>query len=181
MGLANKPYRTNAIPFRATWWDSSAIGNAFDSEAGGTSGDLALTLATGQGNGGLIRIARPAKGDLISARLTLNAVTPVLSPTSLRFAVGTFAADGVTAVEPDEATVQQHMEQIFGNSAAHDFGSQDNVFYDGFELGMLIPKRGDPDFNEDGWVLFVDLVNRDPADWTLFTFKIDCTVQLGAT
>lgn len=180
MGTGDLGLRKGAIPFRATWFDQNAIGNQFDSEAGETTGDLALTIATGQGNGGSIRMTRPAKGDLLSARLTLEAVTPVLSPTTIRLAVGTFAADGVTAVAPSAATIAEHSRILLGNAAGWSYGSQDNVFIDGIDFGPLIPKRGDADFVEDGWVLYVELSLKDPSDWTLFTFKVDCTVQLGA-
>ncbi len=109
------------------------------------------------------------------------AVTPPTGFVELRFGVGTFAADGITAVAPDEVTLAAQWKKLTGNSAPWSYGTQDNVFVDGLDFGPLIPKRGDPDFNEDGWPLYVDLLSKDgPTGWVLYRFLMDCSVQLGA-
>lgn len=185
MGQTDFALRGNlAVPFRANWYDNSGVGNTFlpgiSYAGGGVTGDLGTTLGTGNGNGGMIRLTRPFYGDIISAQITLQATTPVLSPTTIRFFKGDFDTDGVTAItsySADRKTTDWF--KISGFSAALDYGSQDNVFIDGMDISYIIPRRGDSDFNEDGFILGVELVNRDPTDWYLYNFKIDCLVQLG--
>lgn len=178
MGRGDKALRTKSIPFRASWFDSSGLGNQFDEAGVAITGDITV-IKSGAGNGGSIRIARPAKGDLIAARLTLVAVTPVLSPTTIRLAVGSFDTDGLTAVAPDTNKITLDHKKITGRDAALTYGSQANVLIDGVDFAPCIPKRGETGFSEDGWVMYIELVNRDPTDWHLYTFKVDCQVQLG--
>lgn len=180
MGQGDFSLRRLAVPFRANWYDSTlTIGNVFESGIAGVTGDLNV-IGTANGDGGQIRLTRPYYGDIISAVLTLQATAPVLSPTTLRFYKGDFNADGVTAVTSySEARIASDWFKISGFNAALDYGSQDNIFIDGMDITSIIPKRGDSDYNEDGFILGVDLVNRDPADWYLYNFKVDCTVQLG--
>lgn len=170
-----------AVPFRANWFDDSlTIGNQFEPGIVTDSGDLNCIM-TGSGNGGMMRLLRPYYGDIISANLTLQATTPVLSPTTLRFFKGDFQSDGITAVTSyTEARKASDWKKISGFSSALDYGSQDNVFIDGMDIMSIIPKRGDSDYNEDAFILGIDLVNRDPTDWYLYNFRVDCLVQLGA-
>lgn len=179
MGQGDFALRKLAVPFRANWYDSNALGNQFESGETTVSGDLTC-IRTANGVGGQIRLARPYYGKIISAVLTMQATTPVLSPTSIRFYKGDFQSDGVTAVTSyTDERIKTDWLAISGFSAALDYGSQDNVYIDGMDLMYCIPQRGDSDYNEDGWVLGVDLVNRDPTDWYLYNFRIDCQVQLG--
>ena len=180
MGNTDNALRRLAVPFRPNWYDSStSIGNVFE-PGSTTTGDLTC-IGTALGNGGRIRLTRPYYGDIISANLTLQATTPVLSPTTLRFYKGDFNADGFTAATSySEARIAADWLAISGFNAALDYGSQDNVFIDGMDISYIIPKRGDSDYNADGFILGIDLVNRDPADWYLYNFRVDCQVQLGA-
>ncbi len=180
MGKQDLSLRNKAIPFRANWYDNtSGVGNQFEPGATTVTGDLTV-IRTGNGAGGLIRLCRPHYGDIISAFLTLQATAPVLAPTTLRFYKGDFNSDGLTAVTSySETRKAGDWFKISGFESALDYGSQDNVFIDGLDIGYIIPKRGDADYNEDGFILGVDLVNRDPADWYLYNFKIDCIAQMG--
>lgn len=172
--------RSNAIPFRALWYDNSNLGNQFNSD-GTVSGDLSV-LKTNNGIGGQIRMCRPLKGDLVEARLTMQATTPVTSPTSLRFYIGTFAADGITANTSytEEYKAAQH-KLITGYTSAISYGSQANVFIDGLNLLPAI-ELADATFgkNTDGWILGVELITKTGgSDWYLYQFKVDCTVLLA--
>lgn len=179
MGERDNALRTRAIPFRANWYDNtSGIGNQFEPGVTAT-GDL-TAIGTGAGNGGLIRLCRPHYGDIVSAFLTLQATAPVMAPTELRFYKGDFDSDGLTALSTySEARKAGDWLEISGFSDYINYGSQDNVFIDGLDISPIIPKRGDSDYNEDGFILGVDLSCRDPADWYLYNFKVDCIAQMG--
>ena len=170
MGKGNLALRTKAVPYRAQPWSTQQYDLTDDSTT---------VLGTAQGNGGSIRMSLPYKGDLITANLSLQANASVTSPTELRFAIGTFDTDGITPIAPDQATIARHHAIITGRSSPFFYGSQAVVFLDQLNLAPVIPKRGDPDYNEDGFVLYVDLVAKDPTGWVLFEFKVDCISQIG--
>lgn len=180
MGRGDLSLRNLAVPFRALWFDDTATyGNEFV-PGSTTTGDLYDVMGTLNPSGGQIRLTRPFYGDIISAVLTMQATAPVSSPTILRFYKGDFDADGITAVTSyTEARRASDWQTISGYSSELVYGSQANIFIDGLDITSIIPKRGDADFNEDGFILGVDLTTKD-TDWYLYNFKVDCTVQLGA-
>lgn len=178
MGKSDFSVKQKAIPFRATWWDDTGIGNRFDPDGVIISGDVEI-IRTGNGVGGCIRFSRPAKGDIISAKLYMNANAAIDAPTELMFGVGTFDTDGLTAIAPDFETLARQHYIITGSDESFFYGSQANVFIDGLEFNKLIPKRGDADFNEDGWIMYIDMIIKEPTEWVLFDFKVDCLVQMG--
>lgn len=180
MGLSDNSLRYKAIPYRANWYDNQlGIGNVFIPDSTIT-GDL-NAMATGVGTGGMIRFLRPFKGDIISAKLTMNGVTPATGFGELRFYKGTYAANGIDkGTAPSSAQIAADWLKITGNSSAWSYGTQDNVFVDGLNILPLIPKRGDADFNEDGFVIGVDLFLKDGgSDWHLYDFKIDCNIRMA--
>lgn len=170
--------RVNAIPFRGLWYDNSSVGNQFDIN-GTVSGDLSV-IKTGNGIGGQVRICRPLKGDLIEARLTMQGTMPPVGGNSLRFYIGKFDTDGVTPKTLTEAEKAASWKKISGFTDYISYGSQANVFIDGMNLLPAIPKKGETDFNADGWILGVDLVVKsNPELWYLYQFKVDCTVSIA--
>lgn len=183
MGQSNLALRPTAIPFRSLWYDNTSIGNRFGSRLGDTSGDVEPVWGTTRGNSGSIRFTRPLKGDIIEARLTINALTPFGGFADIRFAIGTFDTDGITPITPSEATIRAHQKILFGNENPLNYGNQDNIYIDGLNLTPLIPKRGEVGFNEDGFILYTDINGKTGTnalgDWTLYEFKMDCSVQIG--
>lgn len=190
MSLGDKQLRYGAIPYRAQWFDNGngayTFSNNFDSVAGKTTGDLA-GIATNSAIGQVpIRFARPYKGDIIEARLTFQATAPSSFGAIFMMYGCDFAADGFT---PDIASVSaarkaSDWKKIYGDPAARVFGNQANIFFNGFNLMPLIPKRGDANFNEDGFIIVFDITSKsDPTDpslgWFLYNFKIDCIVQMA--
>lgn len=170
--------RVNAIPFRALWYDNSSVGNQFDL-TGVVSGDLSI-LRTGFPSSGQIRICRPLKGELIEARLSMQATFPNSGAQSLRFYIGRFDTDGITPVTLTEAEIAASWKKISGFNAPISYPAMGNVFFDGLNLLPAIPKKGDADFNQDGWILGVDIGLKDfPEQWVLYQFKIDCTAQVA--
>lgn len=181
MGLSDNSLRYKAIPYRANWYDSQlGVGNVLI-PASTVTGDLNV-IATAVGTGGQVRFLRPYKGDIISAKLTMQGTTPYSTGGhSLRFWKGNFAANGIslgTAPSADEKAASWKL--ISGFDAPLDYGVQDNVFIDGLNILPLIPKRGDADFNEDGFVIGLDLALKDfLSEWVLYDFKIDCNVRMA--
>ncbi len=179
MGQTNLALRPRAIPFRSLWYDNDVYGNRF----GVTTGDLYPVWGTTQGNSGSIRMTRPLKGDIVEARLTIQAVTPFGGFADIRFAIGTFDSDGITAIAPSSATIKAHQKILFGTENPLSYGNQANIFIDGLNLTPLIPKRGEANFNEDGFVLYTEINGKTgtnaSGDWTLYEFKVDCSVQIG--
>lgn len=170
MGQGDRYLRQNSIHFLAPPVNTSASG---------IGGEHLSAIGNGSAYGGLVRIARPAKGDIISAKLLLSAVTAVLAPTSLFFAVGSVDTDGITPLYPATSDYARHWKLISGRDAPIDYGSQANVFIDGLEFAPLIQKRGETGYCEDFWVLYIGLSAKDPTDWGLFDFKINCIFNLG--
>lgn len=178
--IGDKATRFKAIPYRANWFDNtSGIGNQFIPDST-ISGDLSVMM-TGIGTGGMIRFLRPFKGDIISAKLTMQGVTPATGFGQLRIYKGTFAADAVSkGTAPTEEQIARDWKLLTGFSAPIDYGTQDVVFIDGLNLMPIIPARGDSDFNEDGFCIGVDLFLKDGgADWHLYNFKIDCLIRMA--
>lgn len=168
--------RVHSVPFRGQWYsDGGIVGVVL--ENGVADGDL---QAFAEGSPAQVRIARPAKGDLIEARLTINAVTPPSGANSLSIYVGDFDTDGLTPLELSAEEIARRHEILTGYDAPFDYGFQDNVFIDGLNLMPLIPKRGEDGFNEDAFIVGLDLGLKDfPEQWVLYTFKVDCTVQIA--
>lgn len=174
--ISDKRTRVRSIPFRGQWYAEAGIVSVV-LENGQADGDLE---AFADGSPAQIRIARPAKGDLIEARLTINAVTPAIGGNSLQIYVGDFDTDGITPLTLSSDEIKRRHAILTGFNAPFDYGSQDNVFIDGLNLMPLIPKRGETGFNEDAFIVGLDLVLKDfPSQWVLYTFKVDCTVQIA--
>lgn len=191
MSLGDKKLRYGAIPYRAQWFDNGngqfILSNNFDSVPNLTSGDLA-GIATNSNVGQVpIRFARPVKGDIVEARLTFQGVTPGdFGGTSVDIYGCDFAADGftpdLTSLSP--ARRQADWKKIFGDPNPRIYGVQANVFFNGMNLMPIIPKRGDANFNEDGFIIVFNIgVKGDPTNpsigWFLYNFKIDCIVQMA--
>ena len=178
--VSDKRTRVNAIPFRGTWFsnlDFGAVGSTL--EDGFADGDLGVFA---DGNSAQVRIATPAKGDLIEARLTINAVFPFSGALGFRCYIGKFESDGLTPQTIDSAEIGRQYKILTGSSESFYYAAQDNLFIDGLNLMPLIPKRGDADFNEDAFIIGLELtIKDDPQDFVLFDFKVDCSVQMGET
>lgn len=174
--ISDKRTRVHSIPFRGQWYAPAGVVSV-SLEDGVADGDLE---AFAEGNAAQVRIARPAKGDLIEARLTINAVTPPIGGNTFQIYVGDFDTDGITPLTLSADEIARRHEILTGFSAPLDYGSQDNVFIDGLNLMPLIPKRGETGFNEDAFIVGLDLGLKDFLDeWVLFSFKVDCTVQIA--
>lgn len=168
MGRGNLATRNTAIPFRATAWANdlyAAFGNK----------DL------GQLVGGRIRFIRPFAGDIITAKLTIIGTAPTGGTAQIRFYKGTFNADGVTAAAvPSAAQIAADHKAITGLDVPYSFTSGSPLIVDGVDLKRVIPAPGDADYNEDGFILGVEVTGvPNPTTFKYRDFKLDCTAQMG--
>ena len=180
MSVTDKRLRRNAIPFQGKWFsDYVATGTGSQLANGVADGDLyQLSL----GNSAQVRIARPAKGDLVEARLSMNAVSDDSGFLEMMIYIGEFESDGVTPKTFTLAEILERHRRLIGWSSPLFYGVQDNIFFDGLNLMPLIPKRGEAGFNEDAFIIGFDLASKDPpvfSPFFLFEFKVDCAVQIA--
>lgn len=176
----DKRTRVNAIPFRGQWFSNlnyGGVGNTLvDGEADGDLRPVSQALPA------TVRICTPAKGDLIEARLTLNAVAPDTGLFDFYIYIGEFEADGVT---PKALTTEEKLaswKKLTGFDEALLFGNQANIYFDGLNLFPALPKRGDPKFNEDAFIIGFEMFIKNPpvfGDFVLFDFFVDCSVQIA--
>lgn len=174
MGQSNLALRPKAIPFRSLWFDGYVIGNDFDGQT--INSDLFKLML---GDGGSIRMTLPTKGEVVELRLTIQGTAPTGAPTTIRIARGTFDTDTITAVAPDENTIKRHMVALFGADTPLSYGSDAEILIDGLSLVPILPRKGDADFNEDGFVLYIDIMGSDTDDLEIREFKVDGSVQIG--
>lgn len=174
--LTDKRLRQNAITFQGKWYSNysgTATGSQLvDGVADGDLADFAL------GNAAQVRIARPAKGDLVEARLTINAVSPPTGFSELSIYIGDFDTDGVTPLTLNATEIARRWKVLTGLSSPISVGVQDTYYIDGLNLMPLIPKRGETGFNEDAFIIGLNLNNRD-SGFVLYEFKVDCSIQMA--
>ena len=179
--IGDKAQRFRAIPYRANWFDGSgSIGNIFIPDST-ISGDLSV-LASGDGDGGMVRFCRPYKGDIVSAKLTIQAEASNTTPTTLRIFKGDFDTDDLTALALSTYSEERKAAdwlKLTGETSPYNYGAAEAILIDGINIMPFIPARGDADFNEDGFILGFELDAGNPADWHMYTFKIDCLVRMA--
>lgn len=168
--------RANAIPFRGQWFSNSLlVSNVL--QDGDADGDLA---AFANGGNAQVRIATPAKGDLVEARLTINAVVPFDAPTLFSIYIGDFDTDGLTPLTLSQAEIDRRHKILTGFDEPMFYGSQDNMFINGLDLMPLLKKRGEAGFNPDAFIVGLQLsVKTTPAEFVLYSFKVDCTTNMA--
>lgn len=175
--ISDKRLRRNSIPFQGMWYSDNTGGVASNLADGNADGDLGSVLE-GIGNG-QVRIATPAKAQLIEARLTFNALA--LDGGLFRVYIGRFDVDGITPRTMTDTERATSWRKMTGFNDYLTIGFFDNIFLDGLNLHRDIPKKGEPDFNEDGFIIGIELFGdtSDPDDFILYDFKVDGTVQLA--
>lgn len=166
--------RTKAIPFRANWYDQATTGNAFPDV-----NPVADLYNLKNGGSGFIRLALPAAGDLVQLRLTLQAIN-TSAATTITVALGRFAADGIN-VDTTQTAAERAIiaRQIIGSDTMPVFSAGQDIILDGLDLLKALPKEGDAYYNRDGFVLYIGVSASSVAGWTLKTFKVDGSVQMG--
>lgn len=169
MGKGNLATRNTAVPFRAVAWGPMDLYSAFGDR---DNGNLA---------GGLIRFVRPFAGDIITAKLTIIGTAPTGGTAQIRLYKGDFAADGVSKVTTYTAErIAADHKAITGLDVPFSFTSGSQLLIDGVDLMRIITKEGDSDYNEDGFMLGVEVTGvPNPTTFSFREFKLDCTAQMG--
>lgn len=174
--VSDKRTRVHAVPFRGLWFSNyGGIGNSLDD--GFADGDL---YQFSLGNASQVRIATPAKGDLIEARLTAQFTVPNTAGTTLELYIGSFAADGITPNTVSATEISRMHRILTGRTTPFTYTAGEEVFIDGLNLMQLIPKRGDSTFNEDAFILGLKLtLAGSSSQWYLSRFQLDCSTQIA--
>ena len=176
--ISDKRTRVHAVPFRGQWFSNLNYGGVGvsldDGQADGDLRQFSLGAST------QVRIATPAKGDLIEARLTAQFTVPSTAGTTLELYIGTFAADGVTPNTISASEISRMHQILTGLATPFTYASGEEVFIDGLNLMRLIPKRGHANFNEDAFILGLKLtLAGSSAQWYLNRFQVDCSTQIA--
>lgn len=176
--LSDKSTRKQAVTFRGQWFSNlnfGGIGSVL--ENGQADGDLRNFSL---GSSTQVRIATPAKGQLIEARLTARFTVPNTAGTQLSVYIGKFAADGVSVQTITDVEIARMHKILTGLDAPFTYASGEDVMIDGLNLMQLIPKWGDDEFNEDGFIVGLKLtLAGSSAQWYLHDFKVDCSTLLA--
>lgn len=166
--VSNKSTRDIATPFVALSYDGQTYdGITLESLDDATIVSSTRLLA-------IIRCCTPYGTNLIEAHLNLTMTCA--TPLSVKVGIGYFDIDDITAIESYSNINQQH-EFLTGSSSAI-ASSGGTLFIDGLNLYPLIPKRGDANFNEDGFVVLLQFDRLRSGD-TLKKFEMICSSLMG--
>lgn len=171
---SDKKTRDKAIPFRATDYRNNSSGTINSGLLGATDAaylqSTALTFP--------IRCATPDRGVLTEAHL--NLVMQVHAATTVKVAIGRFDTDGITAISSYTQEEIDAMHKILTGSSAAIASSGGTLFIDGLNLMPLLPKRGDANFNADGFVVVFQFDRaRTSANDKYKRFEVMCSAQMG--
>lgn len=124
----------------------------------------------------VMRLARPDRGNLIQAYLNLFMTAG--SALTAKVAIGRFDTDGVTPITPTDAEIAASHLKLTGTNTPFT-ASGGSLIIDGLNLLSQIPKKGETNFNADGFVVIVqfsrDITSSDPVR----RFEVSCSMQMG--
>lgn len=124
----------------------------------------------------VMRMSKPDRGNLIQAYMNLFMTAG--SALTAKVAIGRFDTDGVTAVTPTQAEIDASHLKLTGTNTPFT-ASGGVLIIDGLNLLSQIPKKGETNFNADGFVVIVqfsrDITSSDPVR----RFEISCSMQMG--
>ena len=168
--VSNKSTRDIATPYVALSFDGQEFDGGFISLDDATLVSTTSLLA-------IIRCCTPYGTNLIEAHLNLT-MTCSTSLTA-KVAIGSFDTDDITALETyDQSIIDQQHEFLTGSASA--IASSGGVlFIDGLNLYPLIPKRGDANFNEEGFVVLVQFNRVRVGTDVLKKFEMICSSLMG--
>lgn len=164
----DKKTRDSAIPFEATPFTTSAIGDNGTMDAGKLISSDTLVV---------IRMCKPDRGDLIEAHLNLQMT--VNSALNVKVAIGRFASDGFNAVSSyTQAEIDASHQRITGSSAA--IASSGNLLLvDGVNIFPEIPNADDANYSRDGFVLLLQFSRARTSNDILRRFNVMASAQMG--
>lgn len=124
----------------------------------------------------VMRLTKPDVGNLKQAYLNLffSAATSLTA----KVALGQFDTDGVTAVQPSQYDIDVGHRKLTGTDTPYT-SSGGNLIIDGLNLAKLIPKKGETDYNQDGFVLIVQFSRDLTTSDSIRRFEVACAMELG--
>lgn len=165
----DKRTRERSVPFEASSFSNSSSGDNGASDAGLLRSSSLLVT---------VRCSTPDRGVLTEAHL--NLIMAVNAATNVFIGIGRFDTDGITAIGTyDPADIYAMHRKITGSDSPI-ASSGGTLFLDGINILPLIPKRGDANFNADGFVLiFLFNRTRTTSNDILRRFNVMCSAQMG--
>ena len=174
MSQNDKATRFTAVPFVATPYGTNIGQPNYDDVAQPVEWNTGLSVAVNALR--VMRLCRPDRGNLIQAYL--NLFMNVGSALTAKVAIGRFDTDGITPVTPTQAEIDAGHLALTGSSSAI-ASSGGTLIIDGLNLLRLIPKKGDTNYNEDGFVLIIQFSrNLTTSDFPT-RFEVSCSMQMG--
>lgn len=168
-GLSDRTLREKAVPFEALPWSDSSNGDYGDTDAG--------TLADGVTQTCFIRCALPMIGNLVSAHLQL--IQDVDSSLKVEVAIGRFEDDGVTPVTSYPDNYIENMSKLITGTDDGVESSGSTLLVDGVTLFPYLPKRGDAEFNEAGFLLILRYSRVPTVNEIIRRFAVLCSAEIG--
>lgn len=173
MSESDKATRTTAVPF---------VANPYGVNVGVPNGEDAVAIVNSAGVTSpttalrVMRMARPERGNLIQAYLNLfMTVSPSITA---KVAIGRFDTDAVNVVAPTQAEIDAAHLKLTGTASAI-ASAGGSLAIDGLNLLSLIPKKGETNYNPDGFVLIVQFSRDLTSSDVLNRFEVSCSMQIG--
>lgn len=177
MPVSNKSTRNKAIPFESLpFYKGNAPGGAAPDDI--ALGFLYPTVAQIVP----VRLTTPAGGDLIEAYFSIILHAATATGFSVRIFVGYFSDTNLTADSTyTEAEIAAGHLALNGTSTSYTVAAGESLFIDDLNLLPCIPKPGDSDYKEDGFVLVFafDAAPDNSAGWSVDAFRVTCSAQMG--
>lgn len=171
MITSDKSTRNEAIPFIAySWTGSGTDGFTFVPYDSATIMSTTETLC-------VIRCSTPYGTNLVEAHLNLQ--INVLSSLGVKVAIGYFDTDDVTSVKVYSDTYIDTMHEFLTGSNTAITSSGGVLFIDGLNIYPKIPKRGESNFNENGFVLLLKFSRVRTSSEELKKFSVNSSCLMG--
>jgi hypothetical protein len=169
MGFGNRAVRSIALPFISLPWGFTRTYTQSSDIAG--AGQQYTDVASWQNIQKVIRMNRPKFGDMTEAYLNmkLRASNAEASPLTFKVAIGTFVKDGlgnptlVATASYSSAYVDASHLLLTGTANPFSVSPGQTIEIKDLPIVGQIPKRGNAEFQEDGWVLVISW-NRAPIN-----------------
>lgn len=170
--ISDKSTRKPAIPFIANSWAGSGTDGfvfvPYDSQ----------TIISEDETLAIIRCTTPYGGNLIEAHLNLQ--INCVDPLGVKVAIGYFDTDDVTSIKVYSDTYIDTQNEFLTGSSDYINSAGGVLFVDGLNIYPKIPKRGENNFNENGFVVLLKFDRlRDENDDELKKFEVSASTLLG--
>lgn len=167
---SNKSTRDVSTPFVALSFDGQEYDGTLESLDDATIVSSTRLLA-------IIRCCTPYGTNLTEAHLNLTITCS--TALSVKVGIGRFDTDNITAIEAYGGDVINQQHEFLTGSSADIASSGGVLFIDGLNLYPLIPKRGETNFNEEGFVVLLQFNRVRTGTDVLKKFEMICSSLMG--